>query len=40
MSMENHGGKKSPGENLIRPPELSCNPISSHLVGKQEELDK
>jgi hypothetical protein len=25
---------------LIRPPELSGNPIGSHLVGKQEKLAK
>jgi hypothetical protein len=25
---------------LIRQPELSCNPTSSHLVAKQEELAK
>jgi hypothetical protein len=25
---------------LIRPPELSGNPTSSHLVAKQEELEK
>jgi hypothetical protein len=28
------------GKLLIRPPELSCNITSSHLVAKQEELAK
>jgi hypothetical protein len=36
--MENHGGMISVGDILIRPPELSGNPTSSHLVGKQEEF--
>jgi hypothetical protein len=28
------------GKLLIRPPELSSNPTSSHLAAKQEELTK
>jgi hypothetical protein len=40
VSMENHGGMTSTGNVLIRPPELSGNPTSSHLVAKQEELAK
>jgi hypothetical protein len=27
------------GKLLVRPPELSANPTSSHLVAKQEELE-
>jgi len=39
MSMKNRGGMISTGEKLlIRPPELSGNPTSSHLVANQEEL--
>jgi hypothetical protein len=41
MSMENHGGMILAGEKLlIHPPQLSGNPTSSHLVAKQEKLDK
>jgi hypothetical protein len=40
MRMENHGGKISTGDILIRLPELSGNPTSSYLVAKQEELEK
>jgi hypothetical protein len=36
MSIEKHGGIISTGELLIRPPELSGNPISNQLVAKQE----
>jgi hypothetical protein len=41
MSMESHGGMISAGVNsLIRPPEVSSKPTSSHLVAKQDELAK
>jgi hypothetical protein len=40
MSMENHGGKISIEKLLIRLPEFSGDPTSSHLVAKQEELVK
>jgi hypothetical protein len=38
--MENHSGMILTGENSIHPPELSGNPTNSHLVAKQEELEK
>jgi hypothetical protein len=38
--MENHGRMTSTGKLLIRPPQLSSNPTSSHLVEKQEKVAK
>jgi hypothetical protein len=38
--MENHGGIILTGKLLIRPPELSDIPTSSHFVARQEELAK
>jgi hypothetical protein len=35
--MENHGGMMSTGK-LIRPPELSRNPTSSHRAAKQNKM--
>jgi hypothetical protein len=38
MSMENHGRMISTGKLLIRPPELSGNPTSSHIVANKGEF--
>jgi hypothetical protein len=41
MGMEKHGGMiLTAGKPVIRPPGLSGNPTSSHLVLKKEELAK